>query len=83
MKITNRIVRGQSTLKYFFVYTVIMLSIVYAIVLCAYFYVKLLMSSAKAAVNSFDDCNVFEKAAQLSVNVYDNKLKIAMMKHCQ
>ena len=83
LKITNRIVRGQSTLKYFFVYTVIMLSIVYAIVLCAYFYVKLLMSSAKAVVNSFDDCNVFAKAAQLSVNIYDNKLKIAMMKHCQ
>ena len=33
------------------------------------------MSSTKAAVNSFDECNVFEKAAQLSVIVYDNKLK--------
>ena len=32
------------------------------------------MSSAKAAVNSFDECNVFQKAAQLSVIVYDNKL---------
>ena len=52
-----------------------MLSIVYAIVLWAYFYVKLLMSSSKAAVNSFDECNVFEKAAQLSVIVYNNKLK--------
>ena len=58
----------------FFVYNVIMLSIVYAIVLWANFYVKLLMSSTKAAVNSFDECNVFEKAAQLSVIVYDNKL---------
>ena len=35
---------------------------------------KLLLSSAKAAVNSFDEGNVFEKAAQLSVIVYDNKL---------
>ena len=58
----------------FFVYDVIMLSIiiVYAIVLWANFYVKLLMSSTKAAVNSFDECNVFEKAAQLSVIEYDN-----------
>ena len=32
------------------------------------------MSSAKAAVNSFDECNVFEKAAQLSVILYGNKL---------
>ena len=40
----------------------------------ANFYVKLLMSSTQAAVNSFDECNVFEKAAQLSVIVYDNKL---------
>ena len=50
------------------------LSIVYAIVLWANFYVKFLMSSTKAAVNSFDECNVFEKAAMLSVIVYDNKL---------
>ena len=57
----------------FFLYNV-MLSIVYSIVLWANFYVKLLMSSAKAAVNSFDECNVFEKAAQLSVIVHDNKL---------
>ena len=57
----------------FFVYNVIMLSIVYAIVLWANFYVNL-MSSAKAAVNSFDECNVFERAAQLSVIVYDNRL---------
>ena len=56
----------------FFVYIVIMLSIVYAIVLWANFYEQLLMSSEKAAVNSFDECNVFEKAAQLSVIVYDN-----------
>ena len=58
----------------FFVYNVIMLSIVYAIVFWANFYVKLLMSSTIAAVNSFGKCNVFEKAAQLSVIVYDNKL---------
>ena len=32
------------------------------------------MSSAKAAVNSFNECNIFEKAARLSVIVYDNKL---------
>ena len=32
------------------------------------------MSSTKAAVNSLDECNVLEKAAQLSVIVYDNKL---------
>ena len=44
-----------------------------AIVSWANFYVKL-MSSSKAAVNSFDEYNVFEKAAQLSVLVYDNKL---------
>ena len=31
------------------------------------------MSSTKAAVNSFDECNVFEKAVQLCVIVYDNK----------
>ena len=49
-----------------------MLSNVYAIVLWANFYAKLLMSSAKAAVNSLDECNVFEKAEQLSVIVYDN-----------
>ena len=30
------------------------------------------MFSAKAAVNSFDECNVFEEAAQLSVIVYGN-----------
>ena len=47
----------------FFMYNAL-LSIVYAIVLWANFYAKLLMSSAKAAVNSFDECNVFEKAAQ-------------------
>ena len=58
----------------FSVYNVIMLSFLYAIVLWANFYVKLLMSSTKAAVNSFDECNVFEKAAMLSVIVYDNKL---------
>ena len=58
-----------------FVYNVIVLSIVYAIVSLTNFYVKLLMSSAKAAVNSVAKCNVFEKAAQLSVIVYDNKLK--------
>ena len=46
----------------------------YAIVLWANFYVKLLMSSTKAAMNSFDECKVFEEAAQLSVIVYDNKL---------
>ena len=57
----------------FFVYDVITLSIVSAIVSWANFYVKL-MSSSKAAVNSFDEYNVFEKAAQLSVLVYDNKL---------
>ena len=58
-----------------FVYNVIVLSIVYAIVLWAIFYVKLLMSSAKAVVNSVAECNVFDKAAQLSVIVYDNKLR--------
>ena len=58
-----------------FVYNVIVLSIVYAIVSWTNFYVKLLMSSAKAAVNSVAECNVFEKVAQLSVIVYDNKLK--------
>ena len=57
-----------------FVYNVIVLSIVYAIVLWANFYVKLLMSSAKSAVNSFNECNIFEKAARLSVIVHDNKL---------
>ena len=58
-----------------FVYNVIVLSIVYAIVLWANFYDKLLMSSAKAAVKSVAECNVFEQAAQLSVIIYDNKLK--------
>ena len=58
----------------FFVYNVIMLSIVYAIVLWANFYVKLMMSSTKAAMNSFDECNIFEKASQISVIVCDNKL---------
>ena len=32
------------------------------------------MSSAKAGMNSFDESNVFEKASQLSVIGYDNKL---------
>ena len=50
----------------FFVYNVIMLSIFYTIVLWAYSYVKLLMSSTKAAVNSLDEHTVFKKAAQLS-----------------
>ena len=50
----------------FFVYNVIMLSIFYTIVLWAYSYVKLLMSSTKAAVNSLDERTVFKKAAQLS-----------------
>ena len=57
-----------------FVFNVIMSSIVYAIFLLANFYTKLLMSSALDAVNRLDECNVFEKAAQLSVIVYDNKL---------
>ena len=48
---------------FFFVCNVIMLSIVYAIVLRDNFYVKLLMSSTKVAVNSFDECYVFERAA--------------------
>ena len=30
------------------------------------------MSPTNAPVNSFDECNVFEKVAQLSVIVYDN-----------
>ena len=51
-----------------------MLSIVYVIVLWANFYVKLSMSSPKPTMNSFDVCNVFERAAQLSVIVLDNKL---------
>ena len=34
------------------------------------------MSLTKAAVKSFDECNVFEKAAQLSVIVYDNTSKL-------
>ena len=68
------LINTWSKILCFFVYNVITLSIVYAIVLWANFYVKLLMSSTKAAVNSFDECNVFEKAAQLSVIVYDNKL---------
>ena len=46
----------------------------YAIVSWANFCLKLWMSSTKAVVNSFDECHVFEKAAQLSVIVYDNKL---------
>ena len=32
------------------------------------------MFSRKAAVNSFDECNIFEKTDQLSVIVYDKKL---------
>ena len=58
----------------FFVYDVIILSTVYTIVLWANFYVKLLMFSAKTAMNIFDKCNVFEKAAQLFVILYGNKL---------
>ena len=49
-----------------------MLSIVYAIVLWAS--LVLMMSSTKAAMNSFDECNIFEKASQISVIVCDNKL---------
>ena len=32
------------------------------------------MFPTNAPVNSFDECNVFEKVAQLSVIVHDNKL---------
>ena len=32
------------------------------------------MFPTKAAMNSFDECNVFEEAAQLSVIAHDNKL---------
>ena len=32
------------------------------------------MSSTKAAVNSFAECNAFEEAAQFSVILSDNKL---------
>ena len=32
------------------------------------------MFPTKAAMNGFDECNVFEEAAQLSVIVHDNKL---------
>ena len=67
----------------FFVYNAIMLSSVYAIVLWANFYVKLLMSSSKAAVNSFDECNVFEKAAQLPLLYMVVSLMIAMIKYFQ
>ena len=56
----------------FFVHNVMLP--IHVIVLWANFYVKLLMSSTKAAMNSFDECKVFEEAAQLSVIVYDNKL---------
>ena len=49
-----------------------MLSIVYAIVLWAS--LVLMMSSTKAAMNSFDECNIFEKASQISVIVCDNKI---------
>ena len=55
-------------------YNVIMLSIVYPIVLWAYSYIKLLMSSTKAVMNSLNECTFFEKAAQLSDIVQDNKL---------
>ena len=48
-----------------------MLSIAYPIVLWAYSYIKLLMSSTKAVVNSLDECTFFEKAAQLSDIVQD------------
>ena len=34
----------------------------------------LLISSTNAALNRFDECNVLEKTAQLSVIVYDDKL---------
>ena len=44
----------------------------YCYLLCAQFSCGLI--STRAAVNGFDECNVFEKAAQLSVIVYDNKL---------
>ena len=60
-----------------------MLSIVYAIVLWAYFYLKLLMSPSKAAVNSFSECNVFEKAAQLPLLYMVVSLMIAMIKYFQ
>ena len=49
----------------FFVFNVIVLSLVY---------VKLSISSTNASLNSFDECKVLEKTAQLSVIVYDDKL---------
>ena len=66
-----------------FEYNVIMLSLVYTIVLWANFYVKLLMSPTKAAVNSFNECNVFEKAAQLPLLYMVVSLMIAMIKYFQ
>ena len=44
------------------------------IVLWANFLHKVVDMSLTKAVNSLDECNVLEKAAQLSVIVYDNKL---------
>ena len=66
-----------------FVYNVIVLSIVYAIVLWANFYVKLLMSSAKAGVNSFDESNVFERAARLFNNSNDEAFLINTFCNCR
>ena len=77
------LINTRSKILCFFVYNVIMLSIVYAIVLWAYFYLKLLMSSSKAAVNSSDECNVFEKAAQLPLLYMVVSLMIAMIKYFQ
>ena len=49
----------------------------------ANFYVKLLMSSAKAGVNSFDESNVFERAARLFNNSNDEAFLINTFCNCR
>ena len=68
----------------FFLYNVIMLSIVYPIVLWAYSYVKLLMSSTKAAVNQAS-MNVTSLRKLLSYLMLYRiiSLMVTMMKHFQ
>lgn len=56
----------------FIVHNIVILTSVYATLMGASFCVNLLMSSTLAAMNSFNDCDIFDKAIPLSAIVHDN-----------
>jgi hypothetical protein len=66
---------------------VMILSSVYVILLCDKFFLILLMSSIQTAmINTFDKCDLFDKAVQLSVIVRNNKSnnnESVLIKNCR